>query len=228
MKKSLDRFILGIPRLYIKQYPYAWIFFIALWKWPPDLSFAFLLIILLGMALVAWQQSAWVSNLRDEYAPHSERFYVDRPPVPVRRAVKNITLLVVIAAGVAFFLNQQIGLTQVQVFLLIVGFSLLYRNSFFFGAPTIYVVTSSGLGIYFAPTNPDYRLFLKFDEISRVERCGYQRDRNWECFARTQAEDGLLLLPKSPKGLTRQIEKLFIAPTDIGKFTAQLPQRFGG
>ena len=48
MKSFLDRFVLGIPRLYIKQFPYAWIFFIALWTWPPNLAFIFLLIILVG------------------------------------------------------------------------------------------------------------------------------------------------------------------------------------
>jgi hypothetical protein len=227
MRKILDRFILGIPRLYIKQFPYAWIFLVALWHWPPGLVWIFLLIIVLGLLLTAWQQAAWVASLRDAYAPHGEKFYVDRPPVAVGRAARNILILLVAAVAVAFFVNGQIGLTVIQTFLLVVGFSLLYRNSLFFGAPTTYVITASGLGIYFAPTNPDYRLFLKFDEIARIERCAFQKDQGWDCFARTRAADGLLLLPKDPNGLTKRIEKLFIVPTDIEKFRAQLPARLG-
>jgi hypothetical protein len=226
MRKFLDRFILGIPRLYIKQYPYAWIVFIALWTWPPSLSWIFLLIILVGLLMVIWQHSAWVSTMRDEYAPHGGRFYVDRPPVPLQRAVRNILILLAAAGIVAFYLNRQIGLTGWQFFLIIVGFSLLYRNPLFFGAPTTYVITASGIGIYFAPSNLDYRLFLKFDEISRIERCEYQKDKGWDCFARTQAKDGLLFIPKNPDGLTKRIEKLFIAPTDIDKFREQLPDRY--
>jgi len=227
MKSFLDRFILGIPRLYIKQFPYAWIVFITLWTWPPNLSSIFLFIVLIGLLMVQWQHSAWISTMRNEYAPNGGKFYVDRPPIPVQRAVRNILILLAAAGVVAFFLNQQIGLAPWQVFLIIVGFSLLYRNSLFFGAPTTYIITASGLAVYFAPSNLDYRLFLGFDEIGRVERCGYQKDKGWDCFARVRANDGLLFLPKNPNGLTKRIEKLFIAPRDIDKFLSQLPNWYG-
>ena len=164
--------------------------------------------------------------MRNEYAPSGGKFYIDRPPVPVQRAIQNILILLAAAGMVAFFLNSQIGLAPWQVFLIIVGFSLLYRNSLFFGAPTTYIITAGGIAIYFAPSNLDYRLFLRFDEISHVERCGYQKDKSWDCFARVRANDGLLLLPRNPDGLTKRIEKLFIAPKDIDKFLAQLPYRY--
>jgi hypothetical protein len=224
MKAFLDRFILGIPRLYIKQFPYAWIVFVALWTWPPStIVFIFPFIILLGLFMLQWQHSAWLSTLRAEYAPAGGKFYIDRPPVPIWRAVKNISILLVLAGTVAFFFNQQIGLKPWQMFLIIVGFSLLYRNYTFFGAPTTYVITASGIAIHFAPGHLDYRPFIKFSEINRVERCGYQKDKGWDCFARIRAADGLLLLPKNPNGLTKRIEKLFIAPGDIDKFREQLP-----
>lgn len=225
MRTFFDRFILGIPRLYIKQFPYAWIIFIALWAWPPSLSWVCLLIVLVGLLLVKWQHAAWIASMRDKYAPNGEKFHVDSPPVPLQRAARNISILLVAAGIAAFFLSNRIGLSAWQFFLIIVGFSLLYRNSLFFGAPTTYVITASGIGIYFAPSNLDYRLFLKFDEISRVERCGYQKDKGWDCFARTRAKDGLLLIPKNPNGLTKRIEKLFIVPKDIDKFREQLPYR---
>ena len=223
MKSFLDRFILGIPRLYIKQFPYAWIVFIALWTWPPNISSIFLLIVLVGLLMAQWQHSAWISTTRNEYASNGGKFYIDRPPVPVQGAVRNILILLVAAGIVAFFLNSQIRLAPWQVFVIIVGFSLLYRNSLFFGAPTTYIITANGIAIYFAPGHLDYRLFLKFNEISRIERCGFQKDKGWDCFARARADDGLLFLPKNPKGLTKRIEKLFIAPKDVEKFLAQLP-----
>jgi hypothetical protein len=69
MKTFLNRFILGIPRLYIKQYPYAWIVFIGLWAWPPAaIIFAFLFIILLGFFMLEWRHSAWLSTVREEHA----------------------------------------------------------------------------------------------------------------------------------------------------------------
>ncbi|MBV5337105.1 MAG: hypothetical protein J0653_03790, partial [Deltaproteobacteria bacterium] len=168
MKTFLDRFILGIPRLYIKQFPYAWIVFIALWTWTPSvIVFIFPSIILLGLFMLQWQHSAWLSTLRAEHAPTGGKFYVDRPPVPIQRAVKNISILLALSGIVAFFVNEQIGLEPWQMFLIIVGFSLLYRNYTFFGAPTTYVITASGIAVYFAPGHLDYRVFLKFSEISR-------------------------------------------------------------
>jgi hypothetical protein len=224
MKSFLDRFILGIPRLYIKQFPYAWIVFIALWTYPPSsIIFIFPFIILLGLFMVQWHHSAWLSTLRAEHAPTGGKFYVDRPSVSIRPAAKNISILLAGAGIMAFFLNRQIGLEPWQMFLIIVGFSLLYRNSIFFGAPTTYIITAGGIGIYFAPSNLDYRLYLKFNEISRIERCGFRKDEGWDCFARVRATDGLLLIPKNPKGLTKRIEKLFIAPKDIDGFLEQLP-----
>jgi hypothetical protein len=227
MKNFLDRFILGIPRLYLKQFPYAWIAFIALWTWPPNLSFVFLLIILIGMAMLQWRHYAWISHMRSEYAPNDGKFYVDRPPIPLRYAAQNILILTLLAGILAFFINKQIGLTALQVFLIVIGFSMTYRDSRFFGAPTTYIITASGIGIHFAPGHLDYRLFLKFGEISRVERCGYQKDKGWDCFARIQDKhDGLLLIPKNPKGLTKRIEKLFIVPGNIDKFLEQMPYGF--
>ena len=38
MKRSLDKFILYMPVLFIKQYPYTWIAAVVLWTWPPNLS----------------------------------------------------------------------------------------------------------------------------------------------------------------------------------------------
>ena len=227
MKSFLDRFILGIPRLYIKQFPYAWIVFIALWTWPPNLSSIFFVIVLIGLFMLQWQYSAWISGVRNEYAPNGGKFYVDRPPVPIQRAVRNVFILFVVAGLISYFLSGPVGLPVLQLFILITGFSLFYRNYSFFGAPTTYVITASGIAVHFAPGHLDYRPFLRFDEISRIERCQFQKDQGWDCFARvSDGKDGLLLIPKNPKGFTKRMEKLYIVPKDIDKFQEQLPYGF--
>ncbi len=225
MRSFLDRFILGIPRLYLKQFPYAWIAYIALWTWPPNLSSIFLLVMIVGMSMLQWRHYAWISFMRTAYAPNGGKFFMDRPPIRVD--VKNLAVLILVAGVASYFVNSQIRLAPWQVFLIIVGFSLTYRDYKFFGSPTTYVITAEGIGIHFAPGHLDYRLFLKFSEIARIERCGFQKDRGWDCFARfPDLQDGLLLLPKNPKGLTRRIEMLFIVPRDIEKFLEQLPYGF--
>jgi hypothetical protein len=224
MRSFLDRFILGLPRLYIKQFPYAWIVFVALWTWPPNLSIIFLAIVLIGLAMLQWQYAAWISTLRDEYAPKGGKFYVDRPPVPLPRAVRNISIMAAAAGLVSYFLSGRVGLPAWQLFILITGFSLFYRNYLFFGAPTTYVITASGIAVHFAPGHLDFRPFLKFDEIARIERCEFKKDQGWDCFARVpECRDGLLLIPRNPRGFTKRMEKLYIAPGNVVKFLEQLP-----
>ena len=224
MKQSLDRFILGIPLLFIKQFPYAWIAVIALWTWPPVVPGIFLLIILLGLLMMRWQSRAWISNLRREHAFKDGKFHVDEPDIPLMESARKIMFLLAGSALIAWLLNGQFRLNFWQIFLMIVGFTLLYRDTQFFGAPTTYIITNQGIGIHFTPGHIDYRLFLPFKEISRIEKSEYQKDRNWDLFARTRdTKEGLLMIPKSPKGFTKRIEKLFIAPEDMENFMGQLP-----
>jgi hypothetical protein len=228
MPSSLDRFILGIPLLYIKQYSYAWIPFIALWTWTPNISLIFLLIIVIGILAVCWQSAAWISNLRREHAPKDGKFYVDRPGVPWGRVVQNVAILIAGSSLVFLLPKGQFWLSLWQIFLIIAGFSLLQRDAYFFGARTTYIITAAGIGIHFIPGQIDYRLFLPFKEISRIERTQYQKDKGWDFFARTRDDtDGLLLTPKDIHGFTKHIEKLFIVPKDIEKFLEQLPYGFG-
>jgi len=227
MKLFLDRFILSVPRLYIKQFPYAWIVFIALWTWPLNISVIFLFIILLGMWLLRWQYTAWMRKLRNTYAPEDGKFYIDRPPLPLGRAAQSIAILLALSGLITFFLQGQLGLAPWQFFLILVGFSLMYRDRIFFGSPTTYVITASGIGVYVASGHLDYRLFLNFNEIARIERRAYQKDQDWSFLARTpHIKDGLLLIPKSPNGFSKLVMNLFIVPKDIEKFLEQLPYGF--
>jgi hypothetical protein len=228
MKQFLDRFILSIPLLFIKQFPYAWIAVIALWAWPPIVSGIFLLIIVLGLLMLRWQSRAWISNLRREHAFKDGKFYIDEPDIPLTESARKLIFLLAGSALIAWLLNGQFGLNFRQIFLMILGFTLLYRDTQFFGAPTTYVITASGIGIHYIPGHIDYRLFLPFKEISRIEKSKYQKNKNWDLFARTRdVKDGLLMIPKNPNGFTKRVEKLFIVPENMQKFLEQLPHGYG-
>ncbi|HSO12545.1 MAG TPA: hypothetical protein VLT51_09235 [Anaerolineales bacterium] len=225
MNPSLDLFILGVPRLFLKQYPYAWFPLVVLWTWPPTISLVFLAVIVIGLLLLRWQSAAWISHMWREHAGKEGKFYVDRPAIPWGRAVRNIAILLVGSGLIAFLLKGQFGLSFWQVFLIGVGFTLTYQDIRFLGFPTIYIITATGIAVYFATGHLDYRLFFTFKEISRIERSQFQKDRNWDFFARTRetGSDGLLLIPKNINGFSKRIERLFIAPGNIEQFLEQLP-----
>lgn len=228
MPAALDRFILNVPRLFLKQYPYAWFPAVALWTVPPNLSLVFFGIIAVGLLSIHWQISAWISHMRREHAGKDGKFYVDRPAVPWGRAVRTIAILLAAGGLVASFLNGQFGLVFWQLFLIFVAFTLTYQDFRFFGFPTIYIITASGIAVYFATGHLDYRLFFTFKEISRIERTRFQKGKNWDFFGRTPepGADGLLLIPRDINGFSKRIEKMFIAPQDIDGFVAQLPYGF--
>ena len=227
MRQALDHFILAFPVLFLKQFPYAWIAAVVFWSWPPTFSLVFLAVIVIGIFALHWQSRAWLSNLQREHALKDGKFYIDQPPFTPLDAARKVLILIAGAALLAWLLKGQFGLTFWQIFLIIVGFTLLYRDTQFFGAPTTYVITDQGIGIHFTPGHIDYRLFLWFREISRVETVPYQKDGNWDAFVRTgDIKDGLLLLPKNPNGFTRRIERLFIAPNDREKFLEHLPRGY--
>jgi len=225
MNPTLDRLILNIPRLFLKQYPYAWFPLVVLWAWPPNISLIFFAVIVIGLLSLRWQNAAWMAYMRREYAGKDGKFYVDRPALPWGRAVRNIAILLIGSGVIAVLLNGQLGITSLQLFFIMVGFMLTYQDYRFFGAPTTYIITATGIAVYFAPGHLDYRLFFTFKEIARIERAHFKKDQNWDFFARTRevGTEGLLLIPKDIKGFSKRMEKLFIAPQDIDRFVEQLP-----
>ena len=230
MKQFLDRFILGLPVLFLKQYPYAWIVFVALWPRSPSIATVFLAIVVIGILSLRWQAVAWISQMRFEHTSENGKFYVDQPPVRWRMAARKICLLIAGGALVAFLLQGRLGLGFWQFFMIIVGFPIFYQDTRFFGASVIYIITASGIGIRFVPGHLEYRLFLTFREISRIDRMKqkYQASSDTDVFARIHEEmDGLLLTPRDPRGFSKQIQKLFIVPVDQGKFVEQLPYGYG-
>jgi hypothetical protein len=227
MNAFLDRFILGFPVLFLKQYPYAWIPLVVLWPRSPALASLFIGIVLLGLLALRWQSAAWISHMRRQHAGKGGKFYVDQPPVPWHTTVRNIVLLTAGSVLVAYLMRGQFGLSFWQILIILVGFTILYQDTRYFGAAVTYIITATGIGIRFVPGHIDYRLFLPFREISRIEKSEYQKDRGWDFFARSRdTKEGLLMTPKDPRGFTRRIEKLFIAPQDRERFLAALPHGF--
>lgn len=228
MKQALDRFILGFPVLFLKQYPYAWIAVVALW--PRSRSFAvfFLSIIAIGLLSLRWQSRAWISHMRRQHAGQDGKFHIDQPSVPWQRSARNIAFLVMGSILVALLLRGQFGLTFWQLMIIIVGFNIFYQDTRFFGAAVTYIITATGIAIRFIPGHLDYSLFLPFKEISRIERREYQKSMDTDLFARTRdVQNGLLMIPKDPRGFTRRINKLFIAPGNVKKFMEELPYGYG-
>jgi hypothetical protein len=228
MRPLLDRFILGFPVLFLKQYPYAWIAIVALWPRSPVVASLLIVVILLGILSLRWQSAAWLSHMRRLHAGKDGKFYVDQPPVSWQSAAQNFAVVFALSIVAAFLLKGQFGLTFWQILIMAAGFTVFYRDTRFFGSAVTYIITATGIGIRLVPGHIDYRLFLPFKEISRIERKEYRQSPDTDIFARAPtAKDGLLLIPKDPRGFTARIDKLFIVPKDIDTFVEQLPYGYG-
>lgn len=228
MKPFLDRFILAFPVLFLKQYPYAWIGFVVMFPRAPSVAALFLGIVVTGILSLRWQSAAWISHIQRQYADRGGKFYVDQPPIPWQRAVRNISFLIAGSALIAFILKGQLELTFWQFFLLFFGLMLFYRDTLFFGSAATYIITATGIAIRFVPGHIDYRLFLPFKEISRIEPRDYKPSIDTDLFARSRdIKNGLLMIPKDPRGFTKRLDKLFIAPRDLDQFVEHLPYGFG-
>ncbi|HEX5808184.1 MAG TPA: hypothetical protein VFY25_05920, partial [Anaerolineales bacterium] len=107
MKQFLDRFILGFPVLFLKQYPYAWIAVVALWPRSQSFAALFLVIIALGLLSLRWQSAAWISHMRRQHAGEDGKFYIDQPPILWQRAARKIAFLMGGSVLVAFLLQGQ-------------------------------------------------------------------------------------------------------------------------
>ena len=227
MRAFLDRFILGFPVLFLKQYPYAWIAIVALWPRSPSVAGLFVVVLAIGLLSLRWQSAAWISHIRRQHAGKDGKFYVDQPPVTWQTALRNIAILTAGSALIAYLLRGQFGLSFWQLVIMVVGFTVFYQDTRFFGSTVTYIITAKGIAIRFVPGHLDYRLFLAYKEISRIEKCEFKKDNGWDLFARARdTKDGLLMTPKSLNGFTKRIDKLFIAPQDRERFLAELPHGY--
>jgi hypothetical protein len=221
---KLEDLILEIPYLLLKKIPYLWIGVIILWAWPPAISGILAALIVLGLLLMKWQSIAWESKVRRERHHTGAALYRDAPRAPLGWQARNLAILLGASAVLGWMMDGRIGYSGWQMFLLFAGFMLLYRDALLLGSPTTYLVTEQGIGIHYIPGHVDYRLFLEFEEISRVESIKYQANDDWSvCSPRQKPEKGILLVPKNPYGFSPRIKFVFLTPTNIEAFLGQLP-----
>jgi hypothetical protein len=226
MKQSLNKFILHFPVLFIKQYPYAWIVAIVLWTWPLNISVVFFLIVALGIISIRWREAAWISEMRRQHAPKNETFYMERVPVPMPHAIRNIAILIVGGGVLAWLVHSQFNLTYWQTFIMIVGFTICYVDTRFFGAVAIYIVTAGGIAIYFVPFHTDYRLFIRFNEMGKIVRMNRVEENlaSWTICSRLRTvKSGVMLVPRYATGFTRLLDKILLTPTNVDEFLKHVP-----
>lgn len=221
--KAFHSFVLSIPYLFLKKIPYAWVFVIALWAWPPVVSGIFVGIILLGLWFMVMQQKAWEAEIAREYRV----LYRDQPHAPVTVQVRNFVLVCVAGALIGWVADGKLGLSSLQWALMLIGVMLLYKDAMLFGAGTVYLVTNKGIAVRYIPGHIDYRLFFGYDEIRNVERIGPVKSlpMAWSVLTpqRKIMENGFLLKPKKLNGFTKTIEEVVLCPADPEGFLKHMP-----
>lgn len=226
MKTFLDTFILSFPILFLKQYPYAWIAVVILWDWPPILSATFFTVMAVGVACLHWRAAAWVSDMRRQYAPNGQTFLVQKPPIPWALTARYLLFLLAGAAAAAWLAGEWVGLSFWQFFIMTTGFALTYMDSRFFGPYTIYIVTDTGICIYFVPGHLDYRIILNFKEIGKAQRLDRIEaiEDSWSvCSRARKPKSGVLLAPRNPRGFSKALREVLLTPTNVDEFLKRVP-----
>jgi hypothetical protein len=224
--KALEQFILDTPYLFLKKIPYVWIAVVAFWHWPPYVSGILMLIVLVGLLMMVWQQRAWEARIRRELHNGTGRVYFDRPRAAWTFQLRNFLLVCLGSGLLGWLLNGRFGINVVQWFLMLAGTMLLYKDSLLFGAMVTYMLTSQGIGIRFVPGHVDYRMFFRYNEIRRAVRVKVPRQvpLRWDILApRRRPAEGVLLYAASPSGFTSQLQgEILLAPADMDGFLKEL------
>lgn len=224
--KLLESFILGVPYLFLKKIPYAWVFVVFFWSWPPVVSGILLAIVLVGLLMMAWQERAWENKIRREFHSGEARPYIDHPHATRTFQIRNLLLLLAGSGLLGWLLNGRLNLSGLQWCLLLAGFMLLYKDALLFGAAVTYIITDQGIGIRYVPGYVDYRLFFKFHEIRRVVRMKMPEriPRGWDVLTPLRyPKEGILLYATRREGFSKQIRsEVLLRPMDMEKFLGEL------
>jgi hypothetical protein len=227
--RMLEAFILGVPYLFLKKIPYAWLFAIILWNWVPVFSGILLAVVLLGLGMMAWQQRAWENQIVREFSDGVGIPYLDHPHASRAFQIRNLLIVIAISAMLGWLMDGRIGrieLNRVQWFLLIAGFMLLYKDAVLFGAAVTIIITDQGVGIRYLPGYTDYRQFFKFFEIRQAVRTKVPENypRHWDVLTpRRHPKEGILLYTAKREGPSNQIRsEVLLAPTDMQQFLEKL------
>jgi hypothetical protein len=225
----LNNLILGIPYLFLMKVPYLWLPAVALYTWPPVVSALLTGIILLGLLAMNWQDSAWIEEVRRDFAYHKNNIYIETLRTPAGYVIRNSLLLVVLSVVIGWLLNGRFGLSGLQWGLFACGFTALYKKGPLFGMRVTTIITDRGVSIRFVPGHVDYRIQFRFNEIKSVEMINLPEKIpvRWSVIAPTRkVEKGLLLTAKDTGGFSTQIDQILLSSSDldilIQKFPANL------
>jgi hypothetical protein len=221
--RLLENFILEVPYLFLRKVPYAWVPIVALWAWPPYLSGIFVLILLIGLGLMLFQQYAWEQRVK-----RTQRvIYRDHPRAPFSYWGRNLLWLITVCAALGWLFNGRLGLNAFQWAVLLLGIMATYKDALLFGAGVVYLITDKGIALRYVPGHIDYRLFFGYDEIRRVVHIHdiSKREFSWDIFSPTRkVQEGLLLVPRNPDGFSKQVNKVVLTPTNIEVFLKHFPK----
>ncbi len=206
----------------LRKVEYAWFGMVVFFVWSPLISGVLAICLLLSLIVLKAQRHIWEANIRRDCLAKGVEPYIDRPTSPL--TYRGINLLFLLLAGfvLAYLFGGTIGLSGVQWFLIVVGFSILKLDGKLFGMPTVYIVTEQGIGL----GHGDKKLFVHFDEMAQVVRVqdAAAVPVNWKLFTPTRSvRDGVLLAPKDRTGFTRFVDWIFLAPTDREQFLKVIP-----
>jgi hypothetical protein len=128
MKRSLERIILKIPYPLLRKVLYIYVGAVIFWDSAPVVSIVLWGVIIINLLVIKFQSELWISNTMAEHS--SGRVgYVERLRAPIRYSGPRILLLLAAGALLGYFLNGQFGLSGVQIFALVVGYMLFYRET---------------------------------------------------------------------------------------------------
>ncbi|HEY3311923.1 MAG TPA: hypothetical protein VGK00_09810 [Anaerolineales bacterium] len=228
---KIHSFILDVPYLFLMKVPYLWLPAVIFYAWPPLVSAVLVGLILLGLLAMNWQNTAWIEKVKYEFARKPESIYIEELRPPAGFVVRNGLLLLALGAGIGWLMNGYLELGWLQWALFAAGFIALYKKAIFFGKRVTYILTDQGIGIRYVPGHLDYRMLIRFGEIRRVTKTSVpeKTPNNWTIFAPTSnVAEGLLLVPKNPKGFSAQVDQILLSSDDLENLAQKFPQALIG
>jgi hypothetical protein len=223
--RIFENIILDTPYLFLKKIPYAWFAAVVFLSSLPAVSVAFILITLLGLLAMWYQEMAWQKSVLRDFHDSTQPYIIDRPKTSPGYWLRNLVILLACSLLISWFVRDIFELSFTQWFLLIAGVMLLYKDTLIFGAYTTFILTSRGLAIRYIPGHVDYRILLKYSEIkdARLIDKPDQEPLDWTIVSPIHSvKRGILLFPANSLSFTKTIEKLFIFPTQPEVFLRKL------
>lgn len=224
--RVFEDFVLGLPYLVMRRAPYAWVGIVALWTWPPYFSGLFMLLFLIGVGLMLFQQIAWERKIQREHTV----LFKDHPQAPLYYRLRNSVLLLAACALLGWWFDGRFNLNAFQWAVLLAGIMASYEDHVLFGRGVVYLITDKGIAIRYVSGHIDNRLFFGYEEIRHIThlRDMSKRERRWSILApvRENLKHGLLLTPNNPEGFSKVFYRVFLTPTDEEKFLQAIPMSF--